>query len=401
LTKVIPGATPITVSKIGAVWVRLPEVPVTVMVAAPVTALAAAVKLRTDEPDAAPAVNEPVTPAGRPERFIVTVPAKPFCGVTVKIVLAVLPARMLRLAGEAVIVNDGGAVMVSATTVLLVSAPEAPVIVIVEVPARAVLAAARVSVALPVVLAGLKLAVTPLARPLALSDTLPLKPFSAFTAMVLVAVPPGTILRVAGPAESEKPGGGVTISAIVTVLVRLPETPVTVTMPPPLATELAAPSVKVLAVCVGFELKTALTPAGSPLAVKRTVLLKPYSGLTEIVLLTFPPPTNMMLAGAAERMKLGAGVTVSEIVAVLLAAPALAVMVRVAALGAAFAATLRVSVLVRLVDAGLNDPVTPAGKPETESDTFPLKPFCGATVMVLEPEPPCRIVRLTGDAVIE
>ena len=120
-----------------------------------------------------------------------------------------------------------------------------------------------------------------------------------------------------------------------------------------------------------------------------------------MVLLPFPPATKVMPAGAAERVKLGAGVTVSEIVAVLPSTPALAVMVTVVAPGVAFAAARRVSVLVRLVDAGLNDPVTPVGKPETESDTLPLKPFCGATVIVLEPAPPCRMVRLAGDAVIE
>lgn len=48
------------------------------------------------------------------------------------------------------------------------------------------------------------------------------------------------------------------------------------------------------------------------------------------------------------------------------------------------AAALAVSVmlLVVLVFVGLNDPVTPFGKPLTERFTVPVKLFCGFTVTV-------------------
>ena len=43
--------------------------------------------------------------------------------------------------------------------------------------------------------------------------------------------------------------------------------------------------------------------------------------------------------------------------------------------------------------------VTPAGTPEADSATLPLKPPTGLTVIVLvPPEPPCVIVTLAGEA---
>ena len=54
------------------------------------------------------------------------------------------------------------------------------------------------------------------------------------------------------------------------------------------------------------------------------------------------------------------------------------------------AVLLAVSVkeLVVVVDAGLKDAVMPLGKPDAEKLTLPLKPFWGATVIVLDPFDP-------------
>jgi hypothetical protein len=57
-----------------------------------------------------------------------------------------------------------------------------------------------------------------------------------------------------------------------------------------------------------------------------------------------------------------------------------------------------VSVLDVVVGLGLNDAVTPLGRPEADKLTLPLKPFCGVTLIVLAPLPPCVIVKLVGDA---
>jgi len=64
---------------------------------------------------------------------------------------------------------------------------------------------------------------------------------------------------------------------------------------------------------------------------------------------------------------------------------------------AAVLLAVSVRTLVLVVLAGLNvEAVTPLGRPETDSATLPVKPFCGVTVMVLVPLPPC--VRVYGDA---
>ena len=74
------------------------------------------------------------------------------------------------------------------------------------------------------------------------------------------------------------------------------------------------------------------------------------------------------------------------------------VMVTVAGPIVAVLLAVSVSVLALVVLPGLNDAVTPAGKPDADRLTLPLKPFCGATVMVVEPVAPCTTVKLLGDA---
>jgi len=71
-----------------------------------------------------------------------------------------------------------------------VSEPLVPVTVTVAAPVAAVAEAVKVRVLVPVVDVGLKLAVTPLGKPLALRATLPVKPLPGVTVTVLVAVPP-------------------------------------------------------------------------------------------------------------------------------------------------------------------------------------------------------------------
>jgi hypothetical protein len=44
---------------------------------------------------------------------------------------------------------------------------------------------------------------------------------------------------------------------------------------------------------------------------------------------------------------------------------------------------IRVNVLALVVVVGLNDAVTPAGRPEVAKLTLPVKPFVGFTVIVL------------------
>jgi hypothetical protein len=57
-----------------------------------------------------------------------------------------------------------------------------------------------------------------------------------------------------------------------------------------------------------------------------------------------------------------------------------------------------VSVLVAVAGFGLNDAVTPLGRPDADKLTLPLKPFCGVIVTVLVPLAPCVMLKLLGDA---
>src|SRR5882672_10498156 len=74
------------------------------------------------------------------------------------------------------------------------------------------------------------------------------------------------------------------------------------------------------------------------------------------------------------------------------------VTVKVTVPVAAVLLAVSVKVLVLAVLLGLNDAVTPLGSPDADKLTLPLKPFCGATVMVLAPLVPCTIVTLFGEA---
>ena len=59
---------------------------------------------------------------------------------------------------------------------------------------------------------------------------------------------------------------------------------------------------------------------------------------------------------------------------------------------------VRISELVVVVLLGLNDAVTPLGRPEADRLIVPLKPPCRVTVTVLVPLEPCGTVNPLGEA---
>src|SRR6267143_2645012 len=65
---------------------------------------------------------------------------------------------------------------------------------------------------------------------------------------------------------------------------------------------------------------------------------------------------------------------------------------------AALLLAANVNVLVLVVLLGLNDAVTPLGRPDADRPTLPLKPFVGLIVIVLVPLVPWVMVTLDGDA---
>jgi len=108
----------LTVNAIAVVSVKLPDVPVTVTVAAPVVAVALAVKVNMVLDVAGLELNAAVTPLGKPDAEKVTLPVKLFAGVIVIVLVLVVPctiATLVRLADKE---NVGAGVTVKATVVV-------------------------------------------------------------------------------------------------------------------------------------------------------------------------------------------------------------------------------------------------------------------------------------------
>ena len=164
--------------------------PVTVTVTVPVVAVLLAIRVNVLEAVAGFGLNKKVTPLGRPEADKLTVPLKPFCGVTVTLLVPVVPWVTFKLPGDAEMVKFGPAFTVSETVALWVRPPPTPVIVIGNVPVVALLVAVRVRVLEAVVGFGLNAALTPLVRPEADKLTLVAKPFWGVTVIVLVTLVP-------------------------------------------------------------------------------------------------------------------------------------------------------------------------------------------------------------------
>jgi len=127
---------------------------------------------------------------------------------------------------------------VNDTVVLCVRVPSVPVIVIVAVPVVVLLVVLMVSVddpEPPLMEAGLKFAVAPEGRPVALSVTVPAYPLAGLTVAVYVVLFPAVTVCEAGDADSEKSAGGsgaCTVKVTLTECVGLPllSAPVIVTV---------------------------------------------------------------------------------------------------------------------------------------------------------------------------
>ena len=143
----------------------------------------------------------------------------------------------------------------------------------------------------------------------------------------------------------------------------------------PVAAMLLAVNVSVLVLAVLLGLKEAVTPPGRPEDDKLTLALKPFCGVTVIVLVPFAPCVIAKLLGDAEIVKFGGAVTVSEIVVVFDKLPEVPVTVTVTVPVAAVLLAVSVNVLVLVVLPGLNEAVTPIGRPEADKLTLPLKPL--------------------------
>lgn len=99
------------------------------------------------------------------------------------------------------------------------------------------------------------------------------------------------------------PAGFVTVTCMVVWCVRAPETPVMVTVDVPCGVDGLAVRVRVLVVEVGFGAKAAVMPLGNPVALRVTLPLNPFTGLTVTVVVLLPPCGTLTEAGFALRLK--------------------------------------------------------------------------------------------------
>jgi len=104
------------------VFDRLPEVPVIVSGKVPVAAVVLAVNVKVLEPMVLAGLNVGITPLGRPDTDKLTLPLKPFRGVTVTVLVAFVPCVTLKLFGEAASAKFGaGKMMDTLSNVAVVS----------------------------------------------------------------------------------------------------------------------------------------------------------------------------------------------------------------------------------------------------------------------------------------
>jgi hypothetical protein len=198
----------VTISEIVVLALTEPEVPVIVMAFVPVATVELALRVSTLAPVAGFVPNDAVTPLGRPDATRVTLPVNPPEGVTVIVSVPLAPWVTETVDAEGARVKPEFAPPTfSVTVVLAVVLPEVPVIVMVDAPTAAVLAADRVSTL--VVLLGFvpNDALTPLGRPEAASVTPPVNPPTSVTVIVSVALLPCVTDRVAADGANVKPAG--------------------------------------------------------------------------------------------------------------------------------------------------------------------------------------------------
>lgn len=150
----------------------------------------------------------------------------------------------------------------------------------------------------------------------------------------------------------------------------------------------------------GLVENAAVTPVGSPLALKVVAELKPPVLVMVIVLVPLAPWVTVTDAGEAPIVKLGVAValTVRATVVVAVRLPEVPVIVTVDVPVVAVELAVKVSTLVPLVGFVPNAAVTPLGRPDAASVTLPVNPPASVTVMVLVPLLPWVTDRLLGEA---
>lgn len=177
--------------------------------------------------------------------------------------------------------TKSGMVTTSVTVAECVSVPLTPVPVMVRVypPVGVATLVVKESVDDPVVGLVLKLPPAPVGSPVTLSVTCPLKPLVGVTVTPKDVEPPWITVWLDGVAVSMKSGDALTTRVTVAVCVRVPLTPVIVTVYVPGGVFEPVVTEKVEEELAGLGEKLPLAPAGNPVAPKVTCPVKPLLGV--------------------------------------------------------------------------------------------------------------------------
>jgi hypothetical protein len=156
-------------------------------------------------------------------------------------------------------------------------------------------------------------------------------------------------------------------------------------------------SVRTLEVVEDAGLKVGVTPLGWPDAANVTLPVSGLTSVTVIVSVPLEPAATESVVDEGFKVKLPVEVTfsVKEVVALLL--PEFPVTVTVNAPVVAVLLAVSVRTVDVAEDVGLNEEVTPLGRPDTLNDTVPVNPGRSVTVMVSVALVPWATERVVGD----
>lgn len=258
----------------------------------------------------------------------------------------------------------------------------------------------------PVTEVGLNVPAAPAGNPVTLSETAPLKPFTAVTVCVYEVPAPCTTACEPGDEARVKSGTGTafTNSAEVALCVSAPLVPVIVSVfvPVGVVASVVTDSVDVPEPVMEGGLNVPVASAGKPVTPSETAPLKPFTAVTVCVYVVPAPCTNDCVDGEEVMLKSGVTValTMSVIVVVWVSVPLAPVIVSVYVPVGVVAAVETVSAEVPdpvMLD-GLKDAVAAVGNPLTLSATAPLNPFAAATAGEYSALPPCATLCDPGAA---
>ena len=190
----------------------------------------------------------------------------------------------------------------------------------------------------------------------------------------------------------------------VVLAVVLPEVPVMVTVKAPVVAVLPAVRVSTLEVAEEVGLNEAVTPLGRPVAANATLPVNPPVSVTVIVSVPVAPwlTDKEGAEGLREKPDVVFAFTVSAMVVLAVVLPEVPVIMIVTG-PPVVAVLLAVSVRTLEVaeDVGLNEAVTPLGRPVAANETLPANPFSGVTVTLSVAVLPCvtESVEAEGDSV--